>query len=153
MIEKTELEKRGERFLQFLPDTDDLTLVVLKGHLLIEEQLNDILAKKSASPDYLENVRLGFYQKIQLIKALYGINLVDKDGKQPWESLESLNTIRNKLSHHLEPKNLEQVIENFVNSFGVGGSDFKCKDQENTSKTLRQVLCFLSGFIGVIGET
>ncbi len=54
-MEQIEFEKRSERFFKHLPETDDLTLLVLKGHLLIEEQLNDALAKCCESPESLEN--------------------------------------------------------------------------------------------------
>jgi len=55
IMEQIEFEKRSERFFKHLPETDDLTLLVLKGHLLIEEQLNDALAKCCESPESLEN--------------------------------------------------------------------------------------------------
>jgi hypothetical protein len=37
---KAEADQFEKRFLEKMPQTDDLTLLVLKGHLLIEELIN-----------------------------------------------------------------------------------------------------------------
>ena len=120
----------------------------MKVHLLIEEELTDILVEHCELPEYLDKARLTFYQKIQLLRALHGNDTQGNPTEQPWEALEYLNTIRNKMAHHLEPKDLDRKIESFINSFGVGNKDFKCIDEKKTTQTLRLALCMLSGFVG-----
>jgi len=61
---------RTRYFMKYLPMTDDIIVIVLKGHLIIEEILNEIL--KSHCHDYssIRDANLTFYQKVHVAKAL-----------------------------------------------------------------------------------
>jgi len=108
------LEEQRERFLRHLSEVDDLTLVVLKGHLLMEELVNEIIADFCELPEYVEELRLSFFHKSKLARALSGKNLQGEPTDDPWRSLEALNSLRNQLAHQLEPKHLDQKIDQFI---------------------------------------
>jgi hypothetical protein len=52
--------------------TEDTTLVILKGHLIIEAELIDICGRLLESPDRLEAGRVPFAVRLNLVRALVG---------------------------------------------------------------------------------
>jgi hypothetical protein len=62
-----------ERFRRLLPALVNLELVVLKGHLLIEEQLHAYLRNASRRPKSIDDARLSFMQTAHLVRALGGL--------------------------------------------------------------------------------
>lgn len=104
-------EHPEDRFRRLMPRSQDLTLLVLKGHLLIEEQLNHFLEKAARNPTLLVNARLTYTQKLQLVKALSG-----------WRGEEfgfatELNVIRNALAHRADVPDLPERIDTLLHRF------------------------------------
>jgi hypothetical protein len=99
-------EERSDRYLALLPRTGDVSLVVLKGHLMIEEMMIAIAANHCPDPDELAKARLTFAQLHHLVRALLKLPL----GGGIWEAISLLNAIRNSLVHNLEPKELDARI-------------------------------------------
>jgi hypothetical protein len=89
-----------------LPESDDLSLVVLKSHLVLEQQLTALIAHYCPRPDYLIGARLRFSQKLDLVHAFVPMPI--RDGI--WDALRLLNTIRNDLAHNLEPPKLAKRL-------------------------------------------
>ena len=141
------LEEQRERFLRHLSEVDDLTLVVLKGHLLMEELLNDIIADFCELPEYVEEARLSFFHKSKLVRALSGQDVQGQPTDDPWRSLEALNSLRNQLAHHLEPKHLEQKIDQFIFARFGGKNMVKFESEKARREGLRKELIFLLGYI------
>jgi hypothetical protein len=86
--------------------SNDFTLVVLKGHLLMEESVNRLLAALLYRPEAIEGANLRFYQKLCLIRALAPVGpngVVFRFA----DAAEKLNTMRNKLAHHLDYPQME----------------------------------------------
>jgi len=92
-----------ERVMAHLPNALDPTLVILKGHLLIEEELNAAIADRVKDSKYLEDARLRFDQLLSIAKALY----FKQDQAWVWDGIKKLNSLRNLLAHQLEPPNLK----------------------------------------------
>ena len=99
------------RFLKLLPRGEDLTLVILKGHLLIEEQVRQIIAERMKRPNALIDARLECYQAICIAEAL-----CPEEEEYVWNAVKKLNNIRNELAHKTEPVGIDDRIEDFVNS-------------------------------------
>jgi hypothetical protein len=100
-----------DRFLKHLPDSDDLALIILKGHLLLEAEINDNLALALADPDALKGARLSFVQRAAVLKAVEG----KKSTLHLREGLIlKLNKIRNLLAHHLEHAAIDPEVLLFV---------------------------------------
>ncbi|UJJ51046.1 hypothetical protein [Rhodanobacter denitrificans] len=102
---------RRERFRAHLPDSDDLALITLKGHLLVEEILDDIIAHHCKNPTALAGSRMGFQLKAQLARALVGD---DSLPQQLWPMLDALRVLRNELAHKLDSPKLEKVVSKFI---------------------------------------
>lgn len=108
-----------QRFLRVLPQGKDQELVLLKGHLLIEEQVRQIVDERLKSPGALIDTRIDCHQAICLAQAFFPVDF------QPWlwAALKKLNTIRNDIAHKLEPKGLSDKINDFITSFPSGFAD------------------------------
>jgi hypothetical protein len=95
-------------FFSHLPRDGNLDLSLLKGHLLIEQRLNDLISRDVQHPKFLPDLR--FLQKMQLVRA----NNARADETWIWEALAKLNKARNELSHSLAKEKLEAKVEEFV---------------------------------------
>jgi len=96
-------------------DQDDVTVVV-KGHLLIEEQLVEYVAKRLAKPEKLE--RFSFDQYLRVAEALNEIAAFD----WMFEACRKLNGIRNRIAHNLSPSGLEEAVAGFVDYVAKDGA-------------------------------
>ncbi len=112
MFDLANLRYRVERFYEGITD---VTLVVLKGHLLLEEVLIEKVCAKCPSPKFVKKARLSFSQRMTMVRALYTEPTKDqKRQKQTetfWGAVQALNEIRNSLAHHLEPKDISDLLE------------------------------------------
>ena len=89
-------------FLHHMPDSDaDLVLVILKGHLLIEQRIREFIAERMLSTKPLESARLSAHQVICLAESL---TLPNEEICKLWRFIRELNSIRNQLAHQLDPK-------------------------------------------------
>jgi len=106
----SEAEVRIERVRKHLPSGSDLTLIALKGHLLAEEALDDLIRFYCKNPEHLDDVEIRFQVKARLARALSGhvvwIGL--------WPLLDALNTVRNDLAHNLDSPKLKDRINRFL---------------------------------------
>lgn len=99
-----------KRFYEHMPGVDDIIISILKGHLLIEEQLFELIIVKAEKTQALKDSRLSFHQILCIAESL----LWYKDSEWIWSSCRKLNSIRNSLSHELEPSNLHKNIKEFL---------------------------------------
>jgi len=90
--------------------TSDLTLIILKGHLLIEEQLNDFFDRCAMYPRVLDDARLSFAQKLRVVRAFCAV----PNDSIGWLLADKLNKLRNKISHHVEVPDLAALVDAFV---------------------------------------
>jgi hypothetical protein len=98
-----------EKFLRLVGEmnVDEEALIVLKGHLVLEERLDAIFRKFVFNPEHLERAQLRFAQKIVIARSVS----LDQDKNLLWELIEKLNTLRNKLSHSLDGESRERAKE------------------------------------------
>ncbi len=101
-----------ERVLRHLPLDFDLMLATLKGHLLIEEQLDNLISSQLRAPQALKDTRLPFDLKVKLANALTG----EMAPPELWTALNILNKLRNSLAHRIEDPKLANLVRDFVNS-------------------------------------
>jgi hypothetical protein len=92
-----------------LENTDDATLLILRAHLLVEERLREILAGMPRSPDELLGARLSFYQVLMLCRAVVG-----RHDEPAWGFVARLNEVRNRMAHHLDPGDLDELLGSVV---------------------------------------
>lgn len=97
-----------------LPDTPDHILLILKGHLLVEQKINCLLEANLPNPDALRlRVDHGpkFIHKLSLLRAL-----IPKPELAPelWGSIKKLNDLRNEFAHKLSPNDVKKKIDEFT---------------------------------------
>lgn len=153
-----EAQARLKRFDTHLPLSDDPTLIVLKGHLLAEEILENLIRAKCKHPEALDRVEIGFFLKTKLAYALIG-NTHENGLILPesvWEMLGALNSLRNELAHSLEPKKLAAKIQKFLSFAPIPYKINTSKEDTNTALyaaivgTLSYLACFET--IALTGE-
>ena len=94
------------RYDQHMPHTDDLSLVVLKGHLLVEEMLKELTSTLLPNANHLEDARLSFHQLARVVRSAAPTKSNDKC----WELILALNSVRNNLVHNLESPKLKSQL-------------------------------------------
>jgi hypothetical protein len=99
-----------EKIKDHLQSITDLTLLVLKAHLLVEEQINWVLNEIFPNGDALDGARLSFHQRVKLLQAINKDELTAR----VLGFAERLNRLRNTLAHQLEPPGLDGQVEKFV---------------------------------------
>lgn len=99
-------EARSDRLVPH--DADELS-IILKGHLLIEEQLRSITRSILASPEHFDKARLTFSNALHLARAVAG----HFNQGVCWIAAEKLNTIRNHIAHQAEPVAAPVLLEKF----------------------------------------
>ncbi len=105
----------ARRFFTLLPRGHDLASVILKGHLLVEEQVRQIIDERVKKPDALTDARLVCYQAICIAESFFS----EKE-EYIWKAFKKLNKIRNELAHKTEPVGVDDRIDDFVNSVSWG---------------------------------
>lgn len=128
-----------ERFDRLLGEVDELTVAVLRGHLLLEEQLQRLLGSAAPAPAFVEEANLRFPQLLQLVRAF----LPDETLELVWRSLRELNGLRNQLAHRLEPRDLEARVNAFVSIIRDPIASDASRDEY--TRALNQALGFLYG--------
>ncbi|MDR3516020.1 MAG: hypothetical protein P4M00_09400 [Azospirillaceae bacterium] len=130
-----------DHFRQHFPKSSDLTLIVLKGHLLIEEAVNSFISNLMPNPDALKATRLDCFQRIRLLRAL----LPMRDFYGDLDAVEKLNTLRNKFAHNLNPAQIEDQIEIFVRLFEDPEIPIAEFQREPLDHRLKRSIGFLCG--------
>ena len=95
MAEPLDAMKRKieEHFAQL----DETVLVVLKGHLLIEEALDTVISEFVFHPEFIQAANLRFAQKLSIARAMS----LDEHDNEMWGLASGINSLRNELAHSL----------------------------------------------------
>lgn len=72
---------------------DESAQVILKGHLVIEETLSEIISTFVFHDEYLEGARLSFAQKLAIARTMS----LDEHGNEMWQLIAALNSLRMNL--------------------------------------------------------
>lgn len=104
-------DKSYQRFSKHFPRNDDLMLIIIKGHLLIEVEINNLLTLLVKNGKHLEKAKLNYHQKICLLKSLL---LKGTSKGTLFNRIEMINNIRNQIAHNLEPKELDGKVRNLL---------------------------------------
>lgn len=114
MAESNHLDKYTKMFEKEMGETDPLQQVVLKGHLIIEAAIENILSLIFFHPEHVFKGRFAFMQKVQMARA-YGLR---KDKNTIWNLIMSINEVRNEVAHNLagdkRDKKLKQLRRLFL---------------------------------------
>ena len=98
------------RFAKHLPTGRDVTLIVLKTHLLAEVELNELLEVLLPHPESLYRSRFTFVQRLRIFEAISS----DPEIHLLVRAVYALNEVRNTLSHQLEAANFKKAAAVFI---------------------------------------
>lgn len=116
MESQVELADKTSRFIELMPLGEDQVLTILKGHLLIEELITELLKTKLEQSDNPLGIKIDsgtmFAQKLNLYWAIAQHDLEF----DVWCYLKELNSIRNKMAHTIEPQGIDEKIKSFNNA-------------------------------------
>jgi hypothetical protein len=130
-----------------LENVSDLTMMVLKGHLLIEQALYSAIKALVPHPTFIDSARFRFPQLVDLARALLPANKDEKRAKleaMMWDAFAALNTIRNKIAHDLEPSDLQALLRRLhVTKLDV-------QEPFSDPETINAVGITVSAFIGIL---
>jgi hypothetical protein len=130
-----------DRYRRHLPRSSDLTLIILKGHLLVEEEINDVISDLLHNPAALAAGKLTCYQRIRLLRALLPKGPINDF----FDTVEKLNTLRNGIGHHLDPPQIESRIEAFVRLFEDPEIPIVDFQREPLARRLKRSIGYLCG--------
>ena len=147
-MEKKSVQDRNlAQFFKHMQHVDELALTVLKGHLVLEEQLDRIVSKFLFHPEHLGAANLRFYQKVKVAQCMS----LDEHDNSVWELLLSINSLRNHLAHSLEPEKRDQKLDRVKTLFASERDDAttdtsQMRDHEIVALAMAMVLGFLGSF-------
>lgn len=106
-----------DRFLSVLPSGRELDLVILKAHLLIEEQVNAFIDERLTNAGALKKAELNSFQRICLAESFFPSDF------KPWlwPALTKLNKLRNDIAHKISPAGIHARIDHIIKS--IPGAD------------------------------
>lgn len=102
-----------KRAARLMVSVDDRELAILKGHLLIEEKLIELIETQLPQPEHLDLSRTGFEAERQLAWALVPTWVNEFE---VWEPMKKLNELRNHLAHHTEVPELDERTDAFLSA-------------------------------------
>src|ERR671910_3339861 len=122
------------RVLRYLEPIDDVTLLLLRSQLLVEQQINAALQKILPGAVALDVGRLTFHQRIQVVRALD----MSRQAENALRFAERLNSIHNRLAHQLEPVGIDEAAAGFVNDMATAVA---MKFEDAMPLNIRMALC------------
>jgi hypothetical protein len=135
-----------EHFIQFIGklESDDEALIVLKGHLVLEERLTAVIEKFVFHPEHLEKARLSFAQKVNIARCLS----LDESANAMWDLIEKINALRNKLSHSLDGEPRARAMDALKASYRRElGADLGKEEEQDARIWLAGALSMCLGFV------
>jgi len=97
-------------FEQVFGHLREFSHIALKGHLLVEESLDRIIARHCRAASVLDEVDMSFYVKAKLATALVG----DSHYGVLWDLVWKLHLIRVEIAQKVESPRASQLIREFV---------------------------------------
>lgn len=126
-----------------LPLVKDPTVVILRGHLLVEEIMEEIITAGLEDTSAIKDARLTFYQKFCIAKGIVGC----KRDHYTWKPIEELNRLRNMISHKLPDVALAKKLDTVLRAYFPGDFDEIPADIYSKSKALRKGIIFHCAYL------
>lgn len=119
---KKEFQSKIESIQKLFSEIDRESVVILKGHLMIEESLDNIICNFVHHKNPIHKARLNFIQKIYIAKSM---SVSDSDHSM-WLLIEKINTLRNDFSHNLTSEKRQDKIKTVIALYKkeTEGNDF-----------------------------
>ena len=126
-----------------LGKAENVEIILLKGHMVIEQILNELLSLYIKEENDLEKLNLTFSKKLELLKAL------EKSkgfSNRELNHLNELNRIRNKLAHKLDFDDYHDDLKKWACTV-VGYTPLSINRKRTYINTLKKAFYLLSGYL------
>jgi hypothetical protein len=134
-----------EKFIQHFPQGADLTLQILKGHLLVEEILRELFTMQMIHSETLNGSGGTSFNCHQIICLVEAITTYSQGIPWVWVAAKKLNKIRNSLAHQLSPHGLEDKVNDFIKYVKENNAELDdVAKEEQFTKDHDLILCILS---------
>jgi hypothetical protein len=133
-----ESDQYFQKLKAHLPLVKDPTVIILRGHLLMEELLDEVIAASLRHPSAVRDARLTFFQKLCICQAIIG----QVGGGHIWRAVKELNKLRNAVSHRLPDSALAAKLDPSLKAFFEDDFDQIPTDLYSKSKALRKGIVF-----------
>ena len=124
-------------------------LLLLKGHLILEQCLNELLRVYIADTDALDKLNLTFSRKLDLLGALGHHRY--SPGANGDAQIRELNRIRNKLAHRLDFEDYQSDFKRWACSV-VGHTPKSMNRRTTYLNTVRRAFVLLAAFLSGVAE-
>jgi hypothetical protein len=124
-----------------LKEYQEMEMILLKGHLILEQTINQLIKKYVNDVNPFESMNLMFAKKILILQALIGDNF-----KDIFLHLKELNRIRNKVAHELFFAKYHDDLKKWA--CNVNGHTPKTINTKRTYKNqVIKAFAYLSGYL------
>lgn len=143
-------DERWKRYKKLLPETKDVEVVVLKGHLIVEEMLYAIAEEHCSDVKAFREARLTFAQLLNVTRAMVRLPVLETCAP----IIRKLNSLRNQLMHNLEPGGLDERVYELQELCRVEPDLYPEGYEEPTqpAEVVKGCICYIVGALGVAGE-
>lgn len=142
------LRQGFEKLMRVLTEPDPYLDLVLRGHLLVEELLDNLIAAYMMRPDALANARLSFAQKTSLAQGL----TPTASAAQIWSTVAALNRLRNQLAHGGDREGRDKALDGFLKAAQQDMNDPKLHEAFRQAEPVRQCSLALSSVLGALSS-
>jgi hypothetical protein len=143
-MDETQYKKLLEDNLMSIEDTE---LILLKGHLIIEQLITKLLEFELVDPSRLSTISPMFSKKLEMYLAVAG-NSIISEGLE--KVIKDLNNLRNKLAHNLNHPNFDHLLIDWVQKAAkqkLNNNEDNKEIKEMLISAISQIAAFLSGSI------
>ena len=140
-------DAEADRITRLLMEFDEFSQTAIKGHLLIEERLSQILDLALGKPEILSKARLTFVQKLRIVQAISFLDPAD----EMWEVALTLNRLRNEMAHRLDSPKIAEIMKEIYRLMHMNApapTEIPEKIEADKMESLGLAVIFAHGFLG-----
>lgn len=151
-MDKKALIDTLERFQSHLVGLTEIDLIILRGHLLLEENLYNIICEFVFHPEFIKKSDISFSQMVSIARSMS----LDEENNSIWGLILAINTLRNKIAHELPASSsvekhvikVKDLYNNEMKGF-EGKSEHFWKDDncKGMALSIAMAIGFLHGFL------
>lgn len=143
--EEPKLNKYLDAFQKHLTEVDELSQIVLKGHLIIESALDNIIEIIFFHPEHILEKRFAFLQKVAVCRSL----CLRRDRETTWDVIEAVNAVRNEVAHRLDRAKFKPKMDRLRELYRKEGYPAHVEGEDVSDQAI--VLYACSGCTGFLG--